>query len=107
MTRLINVQTSTFTREDAEKLARTLVEQRLTSCVNIFRNEVSIYEWQNEMCAKQEYIMHIKTRAELFDKLAAAIKAHHPFDVPAIFGWDAPYAEAEYAAWVIEQTAQK
>ncbi len=86
-------------------MARALVDGKLAACVNIFKNEVSVYEWQGVMCANQEYILHIKTHDGLYGQVEEAIKAIDPYDTPMILAWDITHIEPRYAAWVAAQTA--
>ena len=70
-------------REMAGKLARLLVEKRLAACVQMFPIE-SVYRWRGEICQAGEIALHIKSRGELFAKIAAVIQENHPYEVPEI-----------------------
>ncbi|MGH7757607.1 MAG: divalent-cation tolerance protein CutA, partial [Vulcanimicrobiaceae bacterium] len=80
--RYVQIVTTTATREDAERIARALVERRLAACVQIDGPIVSHYRWQGAVEAGSEWRCAIKTRAALFDTVAAAIRELHPYEVP-------------------------
>jgi len=91
---------STFAdREAAIKTARVLVERRLAACVQLFPIE-SIYIWQGEVCEDGEVAMLIKSKAELFDKIAAAIKENHPYEVPQIIQVPIVNGLPAYLEWI-------
>ena len=102
--RFIIIQTSTTTREDAERLIRLLLEKRQAACANIIKNELSFYEWEGKACSEQEYIVTIKTRAALYEAVEKTLKENHPYDTPMIIAWDITHIDAKYAAWVEAQT---
>src|SRR5437660_7827588 len=79
-------------KEEAQKIARALVERLLAACVNIVAVE-SIYRWEGEVEQAQEWLLVIKTTDEAFDRVRAAIKELHSYEVPeCIFnscsGWE-------------------
>jgi periplasmic divalent cation tolerance protein len=69
---------------EAEEAGRALVEQRLCACVNILPGMVSYYWWQGSVERGEEAVMIVKTRAELSERVATAIKEMHSYSVPAI-----------------------
>lgn len=89
----------------AEKLARSLVEQKLAACVNILPGVSSIYAWKGEIQTDEEVLLLIKTRAALFsEKLAPAIKALHPYEVPEIIALPIEMGAADYLNWIGQET---
>lgn len=101
----IQVVTTTERREDAEKIAGSLVEKRLAACVQIVGPILSIYWWKENIEHSEEWQCQIKTRAGLYDAVEAAIKASHPYKTPEILAWPLLQGSHEYLAWLHEQTA--
>ncbi len=91
--------------EEAEPLARALVEERLAACVNILPILSSIYRWQGKIEREGELLLVIKTRRERFEALKAAIVARHPYEVPEIIALPIEAGHAPYLAWIDECTA--
>ena len=88
----------------AEKLARSLVEERLAACVNAISGVKSFYRWQGKIEADDEIQLIIKTQRGRFDDVTAWIKANHPYEVPEIIALPAERVSAEYLQWAIQET---
>jgi periplasmic divalent cation tolerance protein len=93
--------------EQAEAIARAVLEARLCACVNVIPGVVSLYWWQGALCREGESTLLMKTRADLVPALTEAIRAAHPYEVPEVIAL--PLAEGEgnaaYRAWVVAETA--
>lgn len=102
MEKLIVVMTAPY--EDAVKIARALVEERLAACVNIVKDVRSIYRWEGKVEDDTEALMVAKTRAELFDALSGRVRELHPYSVPEVIA--APIASGikPYLDWIDEVT---
>lgn len=90
--------------EEAAKIAKAIVEEKLAGCVNIVRNVRSIYFWQGKIEDESEVLMIIKTKAELFDKLSERIKSIHSYTVPEIIGLKIKKGSESYLKWLSEVT---
>ncbi|HZU45194.1 MAG TPA: divalent-cation tolerance protein CutA, partial [Terriglobales bacterium] len=82
MTRAKVVITTCGTEEEAQKIARELLERRLAACVNIISPIQSIYRWQGKVESATEWLLLIKTTAEQFAALRDAIRELHSYDLP-------------------------
>src|ERR1700692_2409067 len=88
----------------AEKAGRTLVENRLATCVNILPGMVSHYRWEGTVERGEEAVMLIKTRASLAEPVRAAVKGSHPYDTPAIVVLPVESVDKTYFAWIMAST---
>ena len=88
--------------EDAERIARELVERGLAACVNVVPGLVSIYRWKGQLERAEERLLLIKTRAERFEALREALVALHPYDVPEVLALPIAEGHAPYLAWLDE-----
>ena len=86
--------------EEAARIGRTVVEERLAACINILGECRSIYRWQGEVQEAAEVPAILKTAAHQADSLIARIAALHSYDVPAITVWPIDKLLADYAEWV-------
>lgn len=102
---IILVYTTWPDAETADAAAADLVGGRLAACANRLGEIVSTYEWQGRIEHATEVAMLIKSTAARFDDLAAAIVAHHPYEVPAIVALPITAAHAPFASWITAQTA--
>ena len=86
--------------EEAERIGRVAVEERLAACVNILGPVRSIYRWQGAVESADEVAAIFKTSNAHADSLIARIAALHSYDVPCIATWPIDKILASYAAWV-------
>jgi periplasmic divalent cation tolerance protein len=90
--------------EVADRIARTLVEQRLAACVNRLAPADSIYRWQGAVERTVEIPLLIKTTAERYADVEAAIRALHPYQVPEIIAWPITAGLPQYLRWIADET---
>lgn len=86
--------------EEAERIGRTVVEERLAACINILPGVRSIYRWQGKVDSAEEVAAILKTSAATADALITRIAALHSYDVPCIVTWPIDKVLASYADWV-------
>ena len=86
-------------KETAKKIAKVLVETRLAACVQMFPIE-SVYLWEDKICEEGEIVLFIKSKADLFNKISAAIKENHPYEVPEIILVPIKDGLPEYLNWI-------
>jgi len=86
--------------EVAEELARSLVEQGLTACVNILPRVRSIYRWKGAVHAEDEVLMVIKAVESKFAALNEAIVARHPYEVPEVVALPVADGHHPYLQWL-------
>ena len=104
MTDYIQVLTTTESRDDAETIGRTLIDERLAACVQIVGPITSIYRWQGEVNTAQEWQCCAKTRRELYGRIEETIRRLHPYEVPEILAIDVTAGSADYLAWLAHET---
>jgi periplasmic divalent cation tolerance protein len=105
MPEYIQVLTTTATREQAERIARSLVEQRLAACVQVAGPITSTYRWQGRIETAEEWQCRVKSRGDLFARIEAAIRRLHPYDVPEILASAVLTGGADYLAWLDAELA--
>lgn len=103
MTTLL-VFTSLPDRAVAERLAEALIAQRLAACVNILAPCRSVYRWREGVQHDEEHPMLIKTSADRYPALEAAIRAGHPYELPEIVAVPVERGLPAYLDWVAQET---
>ena len=88
--------------EEAERIGRAVVEERLAACVNILGPIRSIYRWQGKLESAGEVAAIFKTSDESVEPLIARIASLHSYDVPCVASWPIERILASYAQWVEE-----
>ena len=97
----IAVVTTVANREDAHRLARTLVERKLAACAQISEIE-SIYHWQGEVQQAGELRVLFKTTDERYALVESTIRELHPYELPAIHAFAFEHVYPAYAEWIAE-----
>jgi periplasmic divalent cation tolerance protein len=88
--------------EEADRLARALVERRLAACVNVVPGVVSHYRWRGELQRDEERLLVIKTRAERIEALRDALRELHPYELPELVAFEISAGSPEYLKWLDE-----
>ncbi|MSP15382.1 MAG: divalent-cation tolerance protein CutA [Myxococcales bacterium] len=88
--------------EQAEVLARALVEERLAACVNVVPGVRSFYRWRGELAVDGEVLCVIKTRRDRVEALRARLVALHPYELPELVVLDVVAGHEPYLAWLDE-----
>lgn len=92
------------TEDEAARLARAVVEERLAGCVNIVKGIRSIYSWEGKVEDEPEVLMIVKTRKELFERLSERVRKLHGYTVPEIVALPIVEGSADYLNWLGEVT---
>ena len=88
----IIVQTTCDNEDEAKKIAKVLLEQRLAACIQIKEID-SFYMWNDELCEDTETLVSIKTKKSNFKK-------NHSYDLPEIIEIPITNGTKEYLKWI-------
>ena len=90
--------------EEAERIGRSMIEERLAACINILGPVRSIYRCNGAIETADEVAAVLKTTSDRADALIARIAVLHSYDVPCIVTWPIDKILAVYADWVEDGT---
>lgn len=90
--------------EEAKKIAHGLIKNKLAACTNIIPGITSVYFWKDEVCEDNEYMLFIKTRRDLFEKVRNFIAENHSYDLPEVIMLPIEAGSEHYLNWVKENT---
>ncbi len=96
----IIVSTTCGSEEEARRLARLLVEERLAACVQIIPAVRSVYRWRGAVEESGEWLVLAKSRRGLFGELRRRIAAAHSYELPEILACPVVDGEPDYLAWI-------
>ncbi len=105
MTDKIVVLTTCGSAEEAAALARRLVELRLAACVSVLAGARSFYRWKGAIEDSEEWLLVIKSRSDLFEKLRAEVLSSHSYEVPELLALPVSEGSAEYLNWMDRELA--
>jgi len=100
MTDQIVVLSTCSSEEEAERLARLLVEQRLAACVSVVPGVRSFYRWRGAVECAAEWLLLAKSSRGLFPALAAALERAHSYEVPEVLALPVVEGAANYLDWL-------
>ena len=103
----IQVVTTAEKKEDAEKIAKILVEKRLAGCVQIIGPIKSTYWWQGNIEIAEEWLCVIKTRKALYEELEKSIQEIHPYETPEILTVPIDEGNRDYLEWLDNELKKK
>ena len=97
---VVSVYTVFASAEEAERIGRAVIEERLAACINILGPIRSIYRWEGKIESADEVAAILKTHHWNSDALIERIAALHSYDVPCIVTWPIDKVLRSYADWV-------
>ena len=87
-------------KDEAQHIARALVERRLVACVNIVGPIDSIYRWKGEVESAQEFLLMMKTDSDRFERVRDAVKSLHSYEVPEVIQVPVENGLPAYLQWI-------
>lgn len=97
------VQTTISNEEEAKKIAKMLIQDKLAACVQL-KDIESLYNWDGKLCCERETLLSIKTKKELFSKVKSKILELHSYDTPEIIELDISNISEDYLKFIKENT---
>ena len=104
MTDKIIALTTCGSHEEAERIARALVNARLAACVNIVPGVRSIYLWRGQVEDAPELLLVMKTRRALLAELEKVVRAVHSYETPELIALAIVDGLGEYLSWIDVET---
>lgn len=99
----LTVYVTTKDEEEARRISRLVVEERLAACANIVPNMYSIYRWEGKIVEDTETIIFLKTDASRLQQLVSVICEHHSYSVPCVTAFRIEGGNPQYIDWVNEE----
>jgi periplasmic divalent cation tolerance protein len=104
MTDYILVFITASSEKEGEKIASSLVKERLAACVNLIGRMESNFRWKGQICSEREVLLIVKTKDRLFEKLKKRVVELHSYEVPEILALPILAGFEKYLSWVEEET---
>jgi periplasmic divalent cation tolerance protein len=103
----IRVVLVSIPRDEANKLAKSLVENHLAACINVVPKIESYFWWDNKLEHKDEALLIIKTTQQRFDELRAWVVTNHSYELPEIISLPISDGLSDYIEWVKKETERR
>ncbi len=104
MTDAMVVLVTCGSEDEALKIARALVDERLAACANLVSPIRSIYRWEGKICDEREWLLIIKTQRGKYQKLDERVRSLHSYSVPEIIAIPITEGSSSYLRWIEEMT---
>lgn len=95
------------TMDEAARLGRALVEERLAACANIVPGLRSIYRWQDSVQDDAEVLLIIKTTAAFEARVTERVLALHSYDTPEVLVLPVVGGAEPYLNWLGAQVGSR
>ena len=105
MDELVMVYCTAPDRDTAERLARTVVEERLCACVNVLPGVRSVYRWDGAVESADEVLLVAKTARSRFPALRDRLVALHPYELPEVVAVKVELGTAAYLDWALRESS--
>jgi len=92
--------------DEARRLARILVEERLAACANVWEKVTSFYWWEGRLEEDQEAVLVLKTREEILQRLITRVKELHSYTCPCIVALPIQTGFEPFLEWVRKETQE-
>ena len=104
MTKFGLVLVTVGSEKEADKIAQTLVKEKLAACVNIIPRIRSYFNWRKKFYKKKETLLLIKTKPILFEKLKSRVLKLHSYETPEIILLPIEKGFNDYLNWIEKET---
>ena len=94
------VITTIHHRDQAEKIARALLDDRIVACVNVLGPCTSLYTWQGNVEQATEYVLLMKTTAAWEASVISRVPELHPYEVQAVIVLPIHAGSTAYLSWI-------
>jgi periplasmic divalent cation tolerance protein len=98
----ILVLVTTASKDEAEKIAKKLLVEKLIACANIINPVTSHFYWSGKIDCAEECLVIMKSRIDLFKALVDCVKGLHSYEVPEVLALPIVAGSEAYLGWMSE-----
>ncbi len=102
---LLLVLTTFANEDDAARVVRALVDERLVACGNLLPGARSIYRWKDGVADEREVVALMKTRKQDWPALLSRLHELHPYEVPECVAVRLAAGAPKYLTWLEDSLA--
>jgi periplasmic divalent cation tolerance protein len=101
---LVQLITTVGSRDEALRLVRATVDERVAACGQVLGPITSVYRWQGEVREDEEFLCLLKAPSERLERLVQFVRGRHPYDTPELTASTSEFVDERYLKWVREET---
>ncbi|MBC2605496.1 divalent-cation tolerance protein CutA [Pelagicoccus albus] len=94
--------TTVSRQEDAETLAKQIIDSKLAACVQIDAHILSYYNWKGKTERDNEIRLQIFAPGACLSELEKFVTERHPYDIPKWICWESKKVSEKYLKWANE-----
>ncbi len=103
-TEYVWVYVTASSRDEAVRIGRTVVQERLAACANVIDGLTSVYWWEGAVQEDPEAALILKTRADLVQRLTSRVRELHSYTCPCVVALPVLGGNPDFLAWIREET---
>ena len=103
--KLLMIYITTKDKDEARRIGKALVAEKLAACVNILDKMNSFYFWNGELCDDSETVLIAKTRDTLLSRVVRRVKELHTYEIPCIVALPIVGGNSDFLSWIKDETA--
>ena len=102
--RAVTISTTVDDPVERDRIATTVVEERLAACVQVTPDVHSTYRWKGRIEHTREWSLVFKTTTERVEALLSRLRSLHPYETPELLVTPLIGGDPDYLAWMAEST---
>lgn len=103
----ILIVTACASQEEAIRIAKALVQEKLVACAQIHSDMTSVYRWNGQLETSKEVPLHLKTINDHWEEVKRVITSMHSYEVPEIIATPIIEISIEYQKWLIDSVKKQ
>lgn len=105
--KFIQISTTTDTKQDANRIAHKLLNEKVAACVQVLGPISSTYRWKRKIERSSEWLCLIKARRKDYGRVESIIRKIHPYELPEVLGVPILDGSRDYLGWMTKETTRR
>ena len=101
MEKFIVISSTFSTKQNAIKISKEILNKKYAACIQLTSNICSYYRWKDKIESNNEFLVNIKTKNSMKDKIVEILKDHHEYEIPQVISYDFKIHDDSYKEWFL------